>query len=100
MKVQEVVQYTKPNLPGTARSVAADQTVRRPVRVEMPNPLVGRQVPGSRDIFTVADPNDEVTAELPPALDLSLISVAKTTHTRELDHIKTQIARLPTQTEQ
>jgi hypothetical protein len=101
MKVQEIVQLTKPNLPGTARSVAADQTVRTADRVGMPNSIVGRQVsPGSRDIFTVADPNDEVTGELPPALDLSRISVPKTPHTRELDYIKTQIVLLPTQTEQ
>jgi hypothetical protein len=101
MKVQEVVQLRKPNLPGTTQSVAADQTVRTAVPVEMPNPIVGRRVPpGSRDIYTVADPNDGMTGELPPALDLSRISVPKTPHTRELDYIKTQIVRLPTQTEQ
>jgi hypothetical protein len=101
MKVQEVLQLTKPNLPGNARSVAADQTARTAVRVEMPNPIVGRQVPpGSWDIYTVDDPNDGMIGELPPALDLSRIRVPKTAHTRDLEYIKTQIARLPTQTEQ
>jgi hypothetical protein len=101
MKVQEVLQLTKPNLPGTARSVAADQTVRTAVPVEIPNQTVGwREPPGSRDIFAVADANDGVTRELPPALDLSRINVPKTPHTRDLDYIKTQIARLPTQAEQ
>jgi hypothetical protein len=99
MKVQEVVQLRKPNLPGTTRSVAADQ--RTAIPVEMPNRIIGRREPlGSRDIFAVADANDGVTGELPPALDLSRIIVPKTPHTRDLDFIKTQIARLPTQTEQ
>jgi len=97
MKVQEIVQLRKPNLSGTARSVAGDQTVRRAVPVEISNPVVGRQEPpGSRDIFAVADPNDAVTDELPPGLDLSRIRVPKTAHTRDLEFIKTQIARLPT----
>jgi hypothetical protein len=101
MKVQEVVQLRKPNLPGTTRSVAADQTVRTTVPVEIPNRIVGRQEPlRSRDIFAVGDANDGVTGELPPDLDLSRINVPKTPHTRALDYIKTQIVRLPTQTEQ
>jgi hypothetical protein len=100
MKVQEVLQITKPNLPGTARSVAADQTVKTAVPFEIPNGIVGRrEPPGSRDIFAVANPNDGVTGELPPALDLSRINVPKTPHTRDLEFIKTQIARLPTRTE-
>jgi len=97
MKVQEVVQPIKPDLPGTARSVAGDQTVSRAVSVEIPNQIVGRQEPlGSQDIFAVADPNEGVTDELPPGLDLSRIRVPKTAHTRDLEFIKTQIARLPT----
>jgi hypothetical protein len=101
MKVQEVLQLIKPNLPGSTRSVAADQTVRTAVAVEMPNRIVGGQEPsGSRDILAVADANEGVTGELPPALDLSRINVPKTPHTRALDYIKTQIVRLPTQTEQ
>jgi hypothetical protein len=96
MKVQEVLQLTKPNLLGTARSVAADQTVRTAAPVEIPNQIVGRrEPPGSRDSFAVADANDGVTRELPPALDLSRIRVPKTAHTRDLEFIKTQIARLP-----
>ena len=90
MKVQEVIQLTKPNLPGTTRPVPGDQSVRTAVAVEIPSGIVGRREP---------DPNDGVTAELPPALDLSRISVPKTPHTRDLEFIKTQIARLPTQTE-
>ena len=101
MKIQEVVQLRKPNLPGTARSVAGDQTVIRAFPVEIPNPIVGRQEPlKSRNIFAVADPNDGVTDELPPGLDLSRIRVPKTAHTRDLEFIKTQIAQLPKQIEQ
>jgi hypothetical protein len=110
MKVREVVQLTKPNLSGTARSVATDQTVRTAVPVEIPNQTVGRrephqtvgrrEPPGSRDIFAVADPNDGVYGELPPALDLSRINVPKTPHSRDLDFIKAQIARLPKQIEE
>jgi hypothetical protein len=100
MKVQEVIQLTKPNLPGTTRPVPGDQSVRTAVAVEIPSGIVGRrEPPGSRDMFAGGDPNDGVTAELPPALDLSRISVPKTPHTRDLEFIKTQIARLPTQTE-
>jgi hypothetical protein len=99
MKVREVIQLTKPNLPGTTRPVSADQTVRTAVPVEMPNRIVGRQEPsGSRDIFAVGDANDGVTGELPPALDLLRINVPKTPHTRDLEFIKTQIARLPSHT--
>jgi len=100
MKVQEVIQLTKPNLPGTTRPVPGDQSVRTAVAVEIPSGIVGRrEPPGSRDMFVVAEPNDEVSGELPPALDLSRINVPKTPHTRDLEFIKTQIARLPTQTE-
>jgi hypothetical protein len=52
MKVQEVVQLRKPNLPGTTRSVASDQTVRTAVPVEMPNPIVGRRVRRDHGTFT------------------------------------------------
>jgi hypothetical protein len=97
MKVREVVQLTRPNLPGTARSVAADQTPRTAVPVR----IVGQQKPlGLEDIFAVADPTDGVTGELPPALDLSRMRVPTTPHSRDLDFIKAQIARLPKQTEQ
>jgi hypothetical protein len=99
MKVQEVIQLTKPNLPGTTRPVAGYQNVRTAVAVEIPSGIVGRRGPlGSRDLFAVADPNDGVTGELPPALDLSRINVPKTPHTRDLEFIKTQIARLPRHT--
>ena len=99
MKVQEVIQLTKPNLLGTTRPVAGDQSVRTAVAVEIPSGIVRRrEPPGSRDMFAVADPNDG-SGELPPALDLSRINVPKTPHTRDLEFIKTQIARLPTQTE-
>ena len=100
MKIQEVIQLTKPNLSGTTRPVAGDQSMRTAVAVEVPSGIVGRREPlGSRDLSAVADPNDGVTGELPPALDLSRINVPKTPHTRDLEFIKTQIARLPTQTE-
>jgi hypothetical protein len=99
MKVQEVIQLTKPNLPGTTRPVAGDQSVRTAVAVEIPSGITGRrEPPGSRDMFAGGDPNDGVTGELPPALDLSRISVPKTPHTRDLEFIKTQIARLPSHT--
>jgi hypothetical protein len=62
MKVQEVIQLTKPNLSGTTRPVAGDQSVRTAVAVEVPSGIVGRREP---------DPNGGVTGELPPALDSS-----------------------------
>jgi hypothetical protein len=97
MKVRELMQLTRPNLPGTTRSVTADQTGRTTVPVEMPNQIIARQEPsGSRDIFAVADTNDGVTGELPPALNLSRIRVPSTPHRRDLEFIKTQIALLPT----
>ena len=98
MRIRDVLKVKEQYLPRGARSVAADQTVRTAVPVEMPNRIVGRQEPlGLRDIFAVGDANDGLTGELPPALDLSRIIVPKTPHTRDLDYIKTQIARLPTQ---
>jgi hypothetical protein len=101
MRIRDVLKVKEQYLPTGARSVAADQTVRTAVPVEMPNRIVGRQEPlGSRDIFGVGDANDGVTGVLPPAIDLSRIRVPKTPHTRDLEFIKTQIARLPTQTEQ
>jgi hypothetical protein len=100
MKVQEIVQLTKPHLPGTTGSVVTDQIIRTAVPVEIPTRIVGRrEPPESRNISAVADPNDGVTGELPPALDVSRINAAKTPHTRELEFIIRQIARLPTQPE-
>ena len=82
MKVQEIVQLTNPNLPGTTRSVAGDQTVRRAVPVEMPNPIVGRQeLLGSQDTFAVVDPNDGVTDE-PPSGSIANSRTEDGTHAR------------------
>jgi hypothetical protein len=56
----------------------------------------------SRDVFPDAERDDCMTGDVPPALDslpTSLPHIA-TPHTRDLDFIKAQIARLPRRTEQ
>jgi hypothetical protein len=96
MKIREVAQLTRPNLPRTPRSVAADQTPRTAVPVR----IVGQQKrSGSEDIFVVADPTDEVAGELSRAPEISRMGVP-TPHSRDVEFIKAQIARLPNQTEQ
>jgi len=99
MKIQELLKLREPNLPGGARSVAADRTPTMLAPVETPNRIVRL---GSQDIFPDADPNHDVTDDLslalhPPSTSPVTISPA---HRRDLDFIKGQLARLPTHTEQ
>jgi hypothetical protein len=99
MKVQEVLNVANRNLPGTARLLAADRAPTVVAPVQKPNRIAGRHERlRSQDIFA----DDGMTGDIPPALDPSPTSLApiSTPHTRDLDFIKAQIARLPTHTEQ
>jgi hypothetical protein len=102
MKVREVLKLTKQNLIGTARSVAADRTPTIVTPVQIPNRIVRREPLWSQDVFSDADPSDGVTGDLSIAPDRPLTSLApiSTPHTRDLDFIKAQIARLPRQADQ
>jgi hypothetical protein len=68
-----------------------------------PNRIARRheQLP-SRDVFPDAERDDCMTGDVPPALDSLPTSLPhiSTPHTRDLDFIKAQIARLPRRTEQ
>jgi len=99
MKIQEVLKLAEPDLPGDARSLAADQTRTMLAPVQAPDRIVRL---GSQDVFSDADPNDEITDDLLLAPDPSptrpmTISPA---HRRDLDFIKSQLAQLPRKTEQ
>jgi hypothetical protein len=103
MKVREVLKLANRNLPGTAPSLAADQAPTVVAPIQKPNRIARRheQLP-SRDVFPDAERDDCMTGDVPPALDslpTSLPHIA-TPHTRDLDFIKAQIARLPRRTEQ
>jgi len=102
MKIREVLQLTDRHLPGTARSITADETTTIVAPVQIPNRLVGPQErPGLSDIFPDADPDDRMAGDLPIARDPSPTSLAPVSmpHTPDLDFIKSQIARLPRHTE-
>ena len=99
MRIREVLKLKEPDLPGGARSMAADQTGTMLAPVQAPNRIVRL---GSQDVFADADPNHGVTDDLLLAPDPSptrpmTISPA---HRRDLDFIKSQLARLPRKTEQ
>lgn len=99
MKIQELLKLREPNLPGGARSVAADRTRTTLAPVQAPNRIVWL---GSQDIFPDADPNHDVTDDTSFALDppsTSPVTISPA-HRRDLDFIKGQLARLPTHTEQ
>jgi hypothetical protein len=99
MKIQELLKFREPNLPGGARSVAADRTRTTLAPVQAPNRIVWL---GSQDIFPDADPNHDVTDDTSFALDppsTSPVTISPA-HRRDLDFIKGQLARLPTHTEQ
>ena len=103
MKMREVLNVKGPYLSGDARSAATDRTPTTVAPVQMPNRIVGRHERlGSQDLFPDADRNHGVTDDLSFALDPPLTSLApiSTPHTRDLDCIKAQIARLPRHTEQ
>jgi hypothetical protein len=99
MRIREVLKLKEPDLPAGARSVAADRTRTMLAPVQAPNRIVRL---GSQDVFADADPNHGVTDDLLLAPDPSptrpvTISPA---HRRDLDFIKSQLARLPRKTEQ
>jgi hypothetical protein len=90
MKVREIMQLTKRDPLGIARSVAADRAPRRVARVDIPNAIAGRQKAlGSQDVFAVADANGEVTGKLDGSPEIS------TPHSRDVEFITGQMARLP-----
>lgn len=102
MKIREVLRLRSRHLPGTAQSITADNTPTIVAPAQMPNRLVGPpQEPGS-DIFFDAEASNGKSDDIPPALDRSPTSfpMVPTPHTRDLDFIKAQIARLPPHTEQ
>jgi hypothetical protein len=102
MKIQEVLKVTNRNLSRTAPSLAADRAPTVVVPTQKPNRIAGRHERlGSQDSFLDADPDDGLSGDVPPALDPSPTSLAHITtpHTRDLDFIKAQIARLPRRTE-
>jgi hypothetical protein len=102
LKVHELLMVKQRDLPGDA-PIPADRTTPIVAPVQAPNRMAGRRERlGSHDILPDADPNDGVTGDVPVALDPPPISLApiSTPHTRDLDFIKAQIARLPRPTEQ
>jgi len=98
MKIQEVLKLAEPDLPGDARSLAADQTRTILAPVRAPSRIVRL---GSQDIFADTDPNHGVTDELSFAPDPSAINpmTISPAQRRDLDFIKSQLARLPRKTE-
>jgi hypothetical protein len=99
MKIQEVLKLAEPDWPGDARSVAADRTRTTLAPVQAPNRIVRL---GLQDIFPDAEPNHGVTDDLSLATDPSPTSpmTISPAHRRDLDFIKSQLARLPRHTEQ
>jgi hypothetical protein len=99
MKIRELLKLKERYLPGGARSVAADRAQTTVTPVQARNRIVRREPLWSQDISSDADPNDGVTGDLLTAPDPPLTSLApiSTPHTRDLDFIKAQIARLPRQ---
>jgi len=103
MRIRDVLKPKELYLPRRARSVAANRTRTTIAPVQAPSRIAPRRERlASQDLFVTADPDDEITGDLPPALDPSRTSLAplSTPHTRDLDFIKRQMARLPRQTEQ
>ena len=99
MKIRDVLKVEGKDLPGAVRSAGADRTRTMLAPVGLQDRIVH---PGSHDILPDADPTDGMTGDIPVALDPPPISLApiSTPHTRDLDFIKAQIARLPRPTEQ
>jgi hypothetical protein len=99
MKIQELLKLKERSLPGGARSVAADHSLTAVTPVQAPNRIARL---GSQDVIPEPDLDQGATDDLSFALDSPLTSLApiSTPHTRDLDFIKAQIARLPRQTEQ
>jgi hypothetical protein len=99
MKIQELLKLKERYLPGGARPVAADRAQTTITPVQARNRIARQEPLWSQDISSDADPNDRVTGDLSTAPDPPLTSIApiSTPHTRDLDFIKAQIARLPRQ---
>jgi hypothetical protein len=97
MKIRELLKLTDRHLPQTARSITADETGTIVAPAQIPNRLAGPQERGRSGIFPDADPSDGMSNDLLPALDRSPTSfpMVPTPHSRDLDFIKAQIARLP-----
>jgi hypothetical protein len=98
MKVREILRVPKRVSVGGARPgpVASDSTSRIGASRQIPNRFLGGLDPlASEDVSAVGDPNNGVTAELSPTLDLSLVRLPTTPHSPDLEYIKRQIARLP-----
>ena len=103
MRIRDVLKPKELYLPRGARSVASNRTRTTIAPVQAPSRIAQRREwLASQDIFVTGDPNDEITGDLPPSLDPSPTSLAplSTPHTRDLDFIKRQMARLPRQTKQ
>ena len=84
------MQPAKQDSPEFARSVAADRTPQIAAPVHIPNAI---EPLGPKDIFGVADAEGEVTGELPCAVDVS--PEISTPHSRDVEFITSQMARLP-----
>jgi hypothetical protein len=98
MKIRDVLKPKERDLPGAVRSAAADRTGTMLAPIQAPNRIVRL---GSQDIFP-DDPNHGVTDDLrlapdPPPTSPVTISPALR---RDLNFIKSQLARLPRQTDQ
>lgn len=98
MKIKEMLELAEPDLPGDARSVAADRTRAMIAPVRAPNRIVRL---GSQNIFPDADPDYDVTDDLSLAPDPSPTNPMRISpaHRPDLDFIKNQLARLPRHTE-
>ena len=103
MRIRDVLTLKDQYLPRGARSVAANRPRTMIAPIQGPNRIARRRERlVSQDIFATADPNDEMTGDLPPSLDPSPTSLEpfSTPHTRDLEFIKGQIAGLPRRTGQ
>ena len=98
MKIREVLKLKKPHLPGAVRSAAADRTRTMLAPIQAPNRIVR---PGSQDIFP-DDPSHGVTDDLwlaPDPSPTSPVTISPALR-RDINFIKSQLARLPRQTDQ
>ena len=99
MKIQEILKLAELDLPGDARSLAADQTRTMLAPVRAPS-RIARQ--GSQGIVPDAGPNHGLADDLSFAPDPSPISplTISLAQRRDLDFIRSQLARLPRRAEQ
>lgn len=101
MKIQEMLTLAEPDFARDARPVAADRTRTVLAPVQAPD-RSGRL--GSQDILSDADPNpnhgDTDDLSLGPDPSPTSPMTISPAHRRDLDFIKSQLARLPRRTEQ